>query len=175
VSARALLALPNLLSLARFPLAAAFVMWDSPPARIAVLGAASITDLLDGWLARRVGMATRFGALLDPIADKSFVLTALAVFAAQGELSLPFLFLILSRDIATAAGFVVAWRTPGLDPGAFRARWMGKLTTVLQLVALLVLIVRPHWLPRLIPFIAASSALAIADYTLSLARSRQQA
>jgi CDP-diacylglycerol--glycerol-3-phosphate 3-phosphatidyltransferase len=172
VAGHSILALPNLLSLSRFPLAVAFVLWDSAPARIVLLALAALSDLLDGWLARKHDHASRLGALLDPIADKTFVLAALMVFFANDTLSLRDFLIILSRDIATLAGFIVAWRRSDLDPKEFRARWLGKVVTVLQLLALLALIVRPRLLAPLIPIIAIASAAAIFDYTRTLARAR---
>jgi cardiolipin synthase (CMP-forming) len=173
VSRASLFSLPNLLSLSRLPLAAAFALADGTQARVALLSAASLTDLLDGWLARR-GQVTRLGTLLDPIADKTFVFVALSVFLFHGVLSTRDYFIILSRDVAAAIGFLVAYLTPGLDPGTFRARWSGKIVTVLQLTALLVLVVRPPLLSALMPPIAVASAWAIVDYTLLLARERQR-
>ena len=173
MSRASLFTLPNLLSLSRFPLAAAFVLASEAQTRVAVLGAASLTDLLDGWLARR-GQVTQLGTLLDPIADKTFVFVALCAFLFDGTLSTRDYFIILSRDFATAIGFLVAYVTPGLDAGMFRARWSGKVVTVLQLAALLALVVRPPLLSALILPIAAASAWAIVDYTLLLARERRR-
>jgi phosphatidylglycerophosphate synthase len=166
-----LFTVPNLLSLARLPLAAAFVVAEGTPARVALIGAASLTDFLDGWLARR-GQTTQLGALLDPVADKTFVLAALSAFLFGGVLSVRDYFIILSRDFATAVGFIVAYLLPGLDPRRFRARFSGKVVTVLQLAALLVLILRPAWLAWLVWPIAAASVWAIVDYTLLLQRER---
>lgn len=165
------LSLPNILSLSRLPLAAAFLLVAATPVRLLLLAAASITDLLDGWLARR-GRTTALGALLDPVGDKTFVLAALSAFVANGVLPVLDCAIILSRDLATAVGFIVAHYLPGLDPARFRARWAGKIVTVLQLAALLVLLTRPSLLPALIPAIAVASAWAIADYTRHLARTR---
>ena len=165
------LTLPNLLSLSRFPMAAAFVLANGTPARLALLGTASATDMLDGWLARRLG-ATRIGALLDPLADKTFMVAALSAFLVGGHLGLGAYLLILSRDLATAVGFIVAWYLPGLDPAAFQARLPGKVVTVLQLLALLVLLVAPSYLRALLPAIALTSLWAIGDYTAMLHRTR---
>jgi phosphatidylglycerophosphate synthase len=74
--ARDLLRVPSLLSLARLPLAAAFVLLvDRPPVLVLVLVAAGVTDVLDGWYARRFDQVTATGAVVDPITDKLFVLT----------------------------------------------------------------------------------------------------
>ena len=168
------LTIPNLLSFARIPLAAAFVAVHGTGARLALIITASITDLLDGWLAR-MGTTTRFGALLDPIADKTFILFALSSFLFEGALSTRDYFIILSRDLATAVGFLVAYWLPGLAPVNFKARWPGKIVMMLQLAALFVLLLWPAYLPLLIWPLAAASAYAILDYTLFLARTRKHA
>ena len=103
VSRVSLLTVPNLLSLARFPLALAFLLVDGASARLALVVAASLTDFLDGWLARR-GQTTQLGALLDPVADKTFVLVAISAFLFEGALSVCDYFVLISRDLATAAG-----------------------------------------------------------------------
>lgn len=163
--------LPNLLSLARFPLAAAFVVVENAGARVVLLVVAALSDLLDGWLARRGG-TTKVGALLDPIADKTFVLAAISTLLWSGGLTVRDYFILLSRDFAIAIGFVVAYFMPGLDPADFKSRWPGKVVTVLQLLALLSLLAWPALFPYLVPLVAVASAWAIADYTLALHRSR---
>jgi CDP-diacylglycerol--glycerol-3-phosphate 3-phosphatidyltransferase len=170
----ALLSLPNVLSLARFPLAIAFLWVESTTARLTLLGIASASDFADGWIARHFDRTTRSGALLDPIADKVFVLAALTAFVRTGELSTVGYFVILLRDFATAIGFLVAWKLPGLDPMSFSARLPGKIVTVLQLAAILALTVAPGTMRWLIPLIAVVAVVAIIDYTLVLHRTRQR-
>ena len=64
--------IPNIVSLSRVILAVAFVMDRDGNARIWIVLAAAVTDMLDGWLARRAGLVSRFGALVDPFADRVF-------------------------------------------------------------------------------------------------------
>jgi cardiolipin synthase (CMP-forming) len=170
----ALLSLPNVITLARLPLAVLFLFANTNAERLVLLGMASASDFIDGWLARRFGRTTRSGALLDPIADKTFVLAALTAFVRTGELSTGAYLLILSRDFATAIGFIVAWRLPGLDPADFKARMPGKIVTVLQLGAILALTVSRQAMRWLLPVIGIASAVAIIDYTLVLHRTRQR-
>jgi CDP-diacylglycerol--glycerol-3-phosphate 3-phosphatidyltransferase/cardiolipin synthase len=165
---------PNLLSFARIPLAAAFVAVHGTGARLALISAAALTDLLDGWLARQ-GASTRVGALLDPIADKTFVLLALSAFLFDGTLSTRDYFIIISRDLATAVGLVVAYRLPGLEVTDFKARLSGKVLTSLQIASLFVVLLRPAWLSWFIWVVAACSAWSIIDYTMYLARTRRVA
>lgn len=156
-------------------MAVAFLVADRQETRLWLVVAASASDLLDGWLARWHGLSTKWGALLDPIADKTFVLCALLAFYLDGALSARDYLIVLSRDVATALAFLVAWRLPGLDPLSFKARWSGKVVTVLQLSVLLVILVAPSRLAWLVPVIAAASLWSIVDYTLALHRSRWRA
>src|SRR5437867_9143123 len=123
--------LPNLISISRLVLAAAFVVLESPDVRIVLVMVALATDYLDGWLARRARLATRAGALLDPFADRVFVLVGVSVFLFEGTLSTLEYFIMISRDLMTAIGFLVARAVPSLRGVAFHARLPGKLVTVL--------------------------------------------
>jgi cardiolipin synthase (CMP-forming) len=165
-------ALPNLLSASRLVLAAGFVAAGAPAARVGLIGAAAVTDFLDGWLARHVAGTSRTGALLDPIADRVFVLTVVGTFVFTGLLSTTAYFILLSRDLATAIGFVVARTVPRLRPVQFKARAMGKVVTVLQLVTLAAVLAYPAIVPALLAGVAVLSVVAIADYTLTLWRAR---
>lgn len=166
--------LPNLLSLSRLLLAAAFVAFDRVDVRIILVMLALATDYLDGWIARQFGPMTRMGALLDPITDRVFALIGVSVFLSEGVLSVTGYFVMISRDIMTAVGFVVARTVPSLRGVAFRARFAGKLVTVLQLGTFIVLLLRPRAAQPLIVMIAIASAWAIADYTWMLYRERQR-
>jgi CDP-diacylglycerol--glycerol-3-phosphate 3-phosphatidyltransferase len=170
----ALLSVPNIITLARLPLAALFLVADTTTERLTILGIASASDFIDGWLARHFRRTTRSGALLDPIADKTFMLAALTAFLRTGDLSTGAYFVILSRDLATAIGFLVAWALPGLDPADFKARMPGKIVTVLQLAAILALSISPQVIRWLVPIIGVASAVSIVDYTLVLHRTRRR-
>lgn len=171
---RTLIRLPNLLSSSRFVLAAGFVLAGTTTVRIALIVAAAISDFLDGWLARRVDATSRWGALLDPIADRVFVLTAVGTFLFTGMLGTGAYFVLIMRDLATAVGFLVARVIPWLRPVVFKARLTGKLVTVLQLVTLAAVLVAPSLVPPLVIVVAIVSVASIADYTLALWRAREQ-
>lgn len=171
-SRRALGRLPNLLSCSRLVLAAGFVATVGLETRVGLIGAAAVTDMLDGWLARRVHATSRWGALLDPFADRVFVLTVVCTFLFTGRLSTTAYFILLSRDIATAIGFLVSRMIPWLRLVEFKARILGKAVTVLQLFTLAAVLVAPSTMPLLLAAVGMTSLLAIADYTLALWRAR---
>lgn len=169
-----LTSLPNLLSLSRLGLAVAFVVLPLPEVRLGLVVAAAITDYLDGWLARRSKIASRLGALIDPISDRIFVFTAVCVYLVNGTITTGQYFTIIARDLATAIGFLVARSVSWLRPVAFRARTAGKIVTTLQLATLIALIIRPDIVDALILAVGLTSVVAIVDYTLLLWRERER-
>ena len=150
--------LPNVVSLSRLVLAAAFVALRAPSSRLALLVVASATDFLDGWLARRRHATTRSGALIDPIADRLFVFTALCdVSRRRGHLARRVLHPAVARHRDADRVHVVARSVPWLRAVEFRARWLGKVVTVLQLVTLMAVLVDPGRLPWLVLVVGAAS------------------
>lgn len=163
---------PNVISLSRVALAVAFVLISATSTRVALICAAALTDFLDGLVARLANQRSVVGALLDPIADRLFVLAAISAYLFGGLLGIGQFFIFISRDIATAVGFIVARIIPWLRPVTFRARLLGKAVTVLQLVTLIMVLVKPTAIDGLIIAIGVVSAMSIFDYTLALWRAR---
>ncbi len=166
--------LPNSVSLSRLFLALIFLLVSSPLGRASVIAAAAATDFLDGWLARRGKSVSASGALIDPLADRAFVLTAVSAYLIDGILTTPQYFLFLSRDLATAIGFVVAKMVPDLRPVVFQARMLGKIVTVLQLATLVIVLFKPAFTDILIQVIAVVSVASIIDYTAALWKARRK-
>jgi cardiolipin synthase len=156
--------LPNVVSLSRLGLAAGFVFVEEVPWRLALVGVATTSDYVDGWLARRRQMFSRLGALIDAGTDRAFVVTAVATLAWEGALDSLDVAVFLSRDLATAVAFIVSRYVPSLRQVTFVARFPGKVLTVLQLLALTVAIAAPRRISPLIVLLAIASVVAIADY-----------
>ena len=167
-------AVPNLISLSRVVLAAAFAVARNVDARLTLVGFAAVTDFLDGWLARRANWATRFGALIDPFADRVFALVAVSTFLFRGELSTVGYFVMISRDLMTAIGFLVARVVSWLRPVQFKARMSGKLVTVFQLVTFVALLRMPEWTTPCLWAVGLVSLYSVVDYTYALWRARAQ-
>lgn len=167
-----LTSLPNVLSLSRLVLAAAFVVFSEPGQRVALILVAALSDWLDGFLARRANLATRWGALLDPITDRIFVFTAVCVYLVERQITPVQYLVLIFRDLMTAIGFLVAKSVSWLRPVTFRARLAGKLVTALQLLVLVAVLARPALVPPLIPVIGVLAVVAVVDYTLLLWRER---
>ena len=165
--------LPNSISLSRLLLALAFVPIEGTWQRVVLILSAGATDFLDGWAARRGNSSTVAGALIDPFADRVFVLAAISSYLVEGRIGTGQYFIFLSRDIATAVGFIVARFIPGLTASAFQARILGKTVTALQLVLLFAVLIFPGAVQPLILVIGALSAVSIVDYTVALERARR--
>jgi phosphatidylglycerophosphate synthase len=140
--------------------------------RTALLATALASDFLDGWLARKYQLTSRSGALIDAVADRGFVLVAVVVIYADGLLSLGACFILLSRDIATASAYLITRFVPLFRGATFKARFPGKLVTVLQFALLVAALQAPQLRDALLPVVAVASVVAIGDYTVALWKSR---
>ena len=165
-------ALPNIISSSRLLLAAGFAMVSDADRRLGLVGLAAFTDFLDGWIARRAEWTTKWGALLDPIADRVFALVAVLTFVVMGELSIAGALVMISRDIMTAIGFIVARIVPMLQAIPFKARFSGKLVTTLQLITFAALLRMPDWVTPCLWIVGIASLYSIVDYTYALWKAR---
>ncbi|WP_214109564.1 CDP-diacylglycerol--glycerol-3-phosphate 3-phosphatidyltransferase [Acrocarpospora catenulata] len=100
-------------------------------AALAVFLVASITDQLDGWLARRYGLITDFGKIADPIADKALIGSALVCLSLLGELAWWVTAVIIARELG-----VTLLRFAVIRHGVIPASYGGKVKTVLQILAI---------------------------------------
>jgi CDP-diacylglycerol--glycerol-3-phosphate 3-phosphatidyltransferase len=138
-AASPILNLPNILTLTRIaaiPLMAALLMSPSQPAGFwaaAVFSMASVTDWLDGYLARRMGIVTIFGKFLDPIADKLIVMAALIMILPYGRIPAWMVLVILGREI-----IITGLRGIASSEGiVIQASDLGKYKTIFQIVAII--------------------------------------
>jgi CDP-diacylglycerol---glycerol-3-phosphate 3-phosphatidyltransferase len=134
--------LPNMLTMGRI-LAIPFVLWlqwqDTPACNfwaMMVYALATITDFVDGYLARRMGLTSVLGKFLDPLADKLIVLASLVLMVGQGRVPAWAVIVIMARELS-----VTALRTIAMSEGVvIAASRGGKDKTAVQMVAVLVLI-----------------------------------
>jgi CDP-diacylglycerol--glycerol-3-phosphate 3-phosphatidyltransferase/cardiolipin synthase len=131
-----LVRVPGLLSLSRVPLAAAFPFaLGHPLLALVVLALAGLSDVLDGWYARRFGQVTATGTALDPVTDKLFVTTVAVTLVVGGYFSITDVVLLSTREIGEAP--LVAWLAISHQARERRAErptanLPGKLATALQ-------------------------------------------
>ncbi|MBS1115344.1 MAG: pgsA [Nitrospirae bacterium] len=130
--------LPTVLTLSRILLIPFFILsvYQHPILGALIFSIASLTDFLDGYLARRSGQITKFGIIMDPLADKFLVISALIVLVDMTRLSAFIAILLIVREFLVTGLRVVALSKDIVIP----AEMGGKLKTTAQITSILCLI-----------------------------------
>lgn len=141
--------LPNVLTVGRIVAVPVFVglfywtsnPWADPLAALVFILAA-VTDWIDGYLARRLGVTTPLGAFLDPVADKLIVATALVMLVARDPhpLIVVSAMIIIGREITVSA--LREWMSHVGARGKVAVSSLGKWKTILQMVGLSLMVYR---------------------------------
>ena len=128
--------LPNKLTMARIimvPIFMAVMLAEYYIPALIIFALASITDFLDGYIARKYNLVSSFGKIMDPLADKLLVFSALVCFIQLGVVSVWAPIIIIAREF-----FVTSMRVVAVSKGkVIAASWWGKIKTNVQLFALL--------------------------------------
>ncbi|MCR5357648.1 MAG: CDP-diacylglycerol--glycerol-3-phosphate 3-phosphatidyltransferase [Lachnospiraceae bacterium] len=136
--------LPNKLTVLRvlmIPFFVFFMLKDVPEGygkwiALAIFVAASLTDMLDGKIARKYNLVTNFGKFMDPLADKLLVCSALICLVANGKLAAWMVIIIISREF-----IISGFRLIASDNGVvIAASYLGKFKTVFQMAMIIMLI-----------------------------------
>jgi CDP-diacylglycerol--glycerol-3-phosphate 3-phosphatidyltransferase len=136
----------TIVRMALIPVFVAVYVWPgqwSHYGAAAVFGLAALTDWLDGYLARRLKQTTRFGAFLDPVADKLVVVSAIVMMVGDHAslwLTLPGL-VIVGREIVISA--LREWMAEMNRRGIVAVSPLGKVKTGVQIAAILTLLAFP--------------------------------
>lgn len=167
----------NKLTLLRIALIPVFIVffyigvgWWHYYAAALVFVLAALTDLFDGALARRRGIITNFGKLMDPIADKLLVSSAFVLLASIGRIHPVFVIVLIGREFIISGFRALA----AAEGKVLAASGLGKSKTVVQIVAVVVLLlyggVFGGWLETagfiLVLAAVALSLVSCADYLL---------
>lgn len=137
--------LPNLLTLSRIILTPLFIyllFWGGPngyPWALAIFITAGITDIIDGYLARRLKVESRLGKLLDPTADKILVLSAFISFVTMDLVYAWMVVLIILRDVLiTAVRFLLEKRhMPMATSNVAKGKTAVQVTTIIIILCYL--------------------------------------
>ncbi len=172
--------LPNVLTVLRImlvPVLVVALLGNTPSGDVLaaiVFALASLTDFVDGYLARARGSVTTFGKLMDPLADKLLIVAALLALVSLGRLAAWIAMVIITRELAvtvlrmgaTQAGVVMAAST------------FGKVKTCMQIAAILAVIAvhgQPLWVSLLLYATVLVTVLSGLDYCFGLRRRLAQA
>ena len=172
------MSIPNLITLARI-LAVPVILWaiTSGETQIAfvLFLVAGLSDLVDGFLAKRFGMATELGAYLDPLADKAMIVSIYVALGIVEAIPRWLVILVVSRDIMIVGAVILSWLVD--KPVKLRPLTVSKLNTVVQIMlataVLAALAFRweiPLVVNTLIALVAALTLLSIAFYVAEWVR-----
>lgn len=129
------LSLPNAITLVRLALTplVAFAIFDGRwRDALLLFGVAGVSDALDGYLARRLGMRSELGAFLDPLADKALLVTIYVTLAIVGAAPVWLAALVVGRDLFIIGTIGVLWALGKRFP--FRPLFISKANTAAQIV-----------------------------------------
>lgn len=127
---------------------------------VALFILASASDGLDGWVARRFNQRSKFGAFIDPFADKLLLITAIVFLSAfpwgLHDWRIPpwFVALLIGRDVIIVAGIIIIKRYA--RDVHYQPHWTGKVCTVTQMIALGWVMLKIDLLPPLYPCLVAA-------------------
>jgi cardiolipin synthase len=177
------LSIPNLITLARILLVPVVVLAiASGEMRLAFILflAAGISDAVDGFLAKRFGMATELGAYLDPLADKTMLVSIYVTLAIVGDIPLWLVILVVSRDIMIVSAVILSWLVG--RPVTLKPHPVSKANTVAQiLLALVILAARAFSFDAelagkaLMALVAVLTTLSVAFYVAEWVRHMNEA
>lgn len=121
---------------------------------------ASLTDLLDGHLARKNNLVTNFGKFMDPLADKLLVCSALICFVANGQLPAWMVIIIIAREF-----IISGFRLIASDEGVvIAASYWGKVKTTVQMVMIIALLVEFPYAMVIAWAAVALTVISLVDY-----------
>ena len=140
-----------------------------------VFAIASITDGLDGYIARSRKSITTFGKVMDPIADKLLITAALIALVSLDRLAAWVAMVVVAREFAVSSLRVAAAAEGAIIPASI----LGKIKTVIQVATVMALIAaeNPHatWVDVLVGLMVAATVISGVDYFLNVRREVEQA
>lgn len=125
--------IPNLMTVFRFLLVPVFVLiyfCISPIVALFIFGLACLTDVLDGYLARKLHQETTFGKWADPLADKIMTVAVLACLTIAGSLPWPFVAFYTVKELLIVIGGLVLYYGKHKQKKIYGSKWIGKMTMV---------------------------------------------
>lgn len=135
------MSIPNLITLARI-LSVPILIWaiTAGEMRIAFLLflAAGVSDAVDGFLAKRFGMATELGAYLDPLADKAMIVSMYVALGVAEAIPRWLVILVVSRDVMIVGAVILSWLVD--KPVKLKPLMVSKANTVAQIALALVVL-----------------------------------
>jgi cardiolipin synthase (CMP-forming) len=170
--------IPNLITLGRIlmvPVVVWAIIYGELWLAFVLFLAAGVSDAVDGYLAKRFNMASELGAYLDPLADKTLIVSIYVTLGIAGKIPLWLVILVVSRDIMIIGAIMLSWLLG--SPLKVKPLLVSKLNTVAQIVFACVVLASlgfdlraDNLIFALIPVVAALTLLSVAAYVREFIR-----
>ena len=131
---------PNILTAIRFvliPIFAYYLITGSYYMAVFLFLLGGLTDVLDGFIARKFNLITSWGKLADPLADKLMQITALVILTIKGFIPRELLAIVIAKEIFMAIGSILLYKQKNY---VVSANWYGKMATVVFYFAIIMII-----------------------------------
>jgi len=135
---------PNILTIVRFlliPIIVIFAFEDNYIATIIVLTISGLTDVLDGYIARKYNLISNFGKLMDPLADKMTQVALLGTLTIQKIIPIWIIVIVIIKEFLMVSGASFLYGKELV----VSSKWYGKLTTVLFYIAIVCSLFTEYW------------------------------
>ncbi len=172
------MSIPNLITLGRIllvPVVVWAIIYGELWLAFVLFLAAGVSDAVDGFLAKRFNMASELGAYLDPLADKTLIVSIYVTLGIAGKIPLWLVILVVSRDIMIIGAIMLSWLLG--SPLKVKPLLVSKLNTVAQIVFACVVLASlgfnlnaHNLIVALIPVVAALTLLSVAAYVREFVR-----
>jgi cardiolipin synthase len=136
-----LLNIPNFITLVRFliiPIFGIYLFYENYLIAVLLFIFAGITDVLDGYIARKFRMITNFGKIADPLADKLMHITALIILTYLNKISIFIVLIIMAKELLMGFGSLSLYKK---GKYVVSANWYGKLSSVVFYFVIITLII----------------------------------
>ena len=158
---------PNILTAIRFlliPIFGYFLNIEQYYIAVLLFLIGGITDVLDGYIARKFNLITSFGKLADPLADKLMQITALVLLTTKEMIPPVILIIVVAKEAFMAAGSILLYRQ---DKVVVSASWYGKLATVVFYFAIVMIIFKGPFNQIFIVLAVLATLFAFTMYSLT--------
>lgn len=158
---------PNILTVIRLlliPSFAYFLYIESYRIAVLLFVLSGITDILDGYIARKYNLITSWGKLADPLADKLMQITALIILTIQGNIPTFILIIVILKELLMGIGSILLLKK---EKYVVSANWYGKLATVVFFIAIIMIMLDVPYSKYLILGAFAATIFAFINYVIS--------
>ena len=159
--------IPNILTILRLlvlPIFGYFLFKEEYTVSVIIFIAAGLTDILDGYIARKYNMVTAWGKLADPMADKLMQITALIILTYHKNIDYRILLIIITKELLMITGSIILYKKLKYIA---KANWYGKVATVMFYFAIIMIIFGIPYSEVALIISVIATLFALAMYTLT--------